>query len=160
MMSSPSLRKISRVLGNHFLENSLLRFSPAYTREMANRQLTPPPATGSNNEPLDLKGNKGPRTTYRFADINKLKVSTADVMKNLSPMADQAPAAEMQHPVAFAYADGILTVSPPAPVKPDAAKPAEMPEENPQMEAMMKQMLGDMRLSVKLVDQEADHGET
>lgn len=51
MMSSPSLRKISRVLGNHFLGNSLLRDSPAYTREMANRQLTPPPATGSNNEP-------------------------------------------------------------------------------------------------------------
>ena len=102
-------------------------------------------------EPLDLKGNKGARTTYHFADINKLKISTADAMKNISPMADQAPAADMQKPVAFAYADGILTVTLPEPVKPDGAKPADMHDENPQMEAMMKQMLGDMTLSVKLV---------
>ena len=107
--------------------------------------------TFEKSEQLDLKGNKGARTTYHFADMNKLKVSTADVMKNLSPMADQAPAADMQKPVAFAYADGILTVTLPQPVKPDAAKPADMPEENPQMEAMMKQMLGDMTLVVKLV---------
>ena len=104
-------------------------------------------------EPLDLKGNKGARTTYRFADINKLKISTGDAIKNISPMADQAPAADMQKPVAFAYTDGTLTVTLPEPEKPaaDAAKPAEVPEENPQMEAMMKQMLGDMTLSVKLV---------
>ena len=75
-------------------------------------------------EPLDVKGNKGARTTYRFADINKLKISTADVIKNISPMADQAPAADMQKPVAFAYADGILTVTIPEPEKPAADAPS------------------------------------
>jgi len=55
--------------------------------------------------------------------------------------------------IVFAYAGGTLTVTLPEPEKPaaDAPKPADAPEENPQMEAMMKQMLGDMTMSVKLV---------
>ena len=74
-------------------------------------------------------------------------------MKNISPMADQAPAKDLQKPVTFGYTDGTLTVTIPEPEKPaaDAPKPADALEENPQMEAMMKQMLGDMTLSVKLV---------
>jgi hypothetical protein len=104
-------------------------------------------------EPLEIKGNKGARTTYHFADINKLKISTGDAMDNMSPPGDQAPAAAKQKPVAFAYTGGTLTVTLPEPEKPaaDAPKPPDAPEENPQMEAMMKQMLGDMTMSVKLV---------
>ncbi len=104
-------------------------------------------------EPLDIKGNKGARTTYRFADINKLKISTGDAMSNMSPMGDQVPVAAKQKPVSFAYSGGTLTVTLPEPGKlaADAPKPPDAPEENPQMEAMMKQMLGDMTLSVKLV---------
>ena len=104
-------------------------------------------------EPLDVKGNKGARTTYHFADINKLKISTGDAIKNMSPMGDQAPAAAKQNPIAFAYAGGTLTVTLPELEKPaaDAPMPADAPEGNPQMEAMMKQMLGDMTMSVKVV---------
>lgn len=104
-------------------------------------------------EPLEIKGNKGARTTYHFADINKLRISTGDAMKSMSPMGDQAPAASKQKPVTFAYAGDTLTVTLPEPEKPaaDAPKPADAPEQNPQMEAMMKQMLGDMTMSVKLV---------
>ncbi|MES2922612.1 MAG: hypothetical protein V4819_13755 [Verrucomicrobiota bacterium] len=104
-------------------------------------------------EPLDVKGNKGARTTYRFADINKLKMSTGDAMSNMSPMGDQAPEGAKQKPITFAYAGGTLTVTLPEPEKPaaDAPKPIDVPEENPQMEAMMKQMLGDMTMSVKVV---------
>ena len=111
--------------------------------------------TFEKSEPLDIKGNKGARTTYRFADINKLKISTSDAMTDLSPMGGQEPAALKQKPIAFAYAGGTLTVTLPEPEKPaaDALKPADVPDadENPQMEAMMKQMLGDMTMSVKVV---------
>ena len=107
--------------------------------------------TFEKSEPLDVKGNKGARTTYRFADINKLKISTGDAMNAMSPPGAQAPAAPKQKPVTFAFADGTLTMTLPEPEKPAAADPAPAPEENPQMEAMMKQMLGDMKMSVKLV---------
>lgn len=109
--------------------------------------------TFEKSEPLDVKGNKGARTTYRFADINKLKISTGDAMKAMSPPGAQAPAAPKQKPVSFAFADGTLTMTLPEPEKPaaDAPRPPDAPEENPQMEAMMKQMLGDMTMSVKLV---------
>ena len=111
--------------------------------------------TFEKSEPLDIKGNKGARTTYRFADINKLKVSSSDAMTDMAPMGAQPPAAPAQKPIAFAYADGTLTVTLPDLEKPaaDAPKPADIPEadENPQMEAMMKQMLGDMTMSVKVV---------
>lgn len=36
-------------------------------------------------EPLNKDGSRGARVTYRFKDINQLKVSTGDGMKNLSP---------------------------------------------------------------------------
>ncbi len=111
--------------------------------------------TFEKSEPLDLNGNKGARTTYRFADINKLKISTGDAMSNMSPPGMPAPEAPKQKPVTFAFADGTLTMTMPEPEKPAAADAAADPaaalDENPQMEEMMKQMLGDMKMSVKLV---------
>ncbi len=107
--------------------------------------------TFEKSEPLDLKGNKGARTTYRFADINKLKISTGDAMNNMSPPGGQAPEVPKQKPVSFAFAAGTLTITLPEPEKPAAPDPAAAPEENPQMEEMMKQMLGDMKMSMKLV---------
>ncbi len=106
--------------------------------------------TFEKSEPLDIKGNKGARTTYRFADINKLKVSTSEGMTSMSPMGDQAPEGARQKPVTFSYAADTLTLTLPAPEKP-AAVPATELDDNPQMEAMMKQMLGDMKMSFKLV---------
>lgn len=104
-------------------------------------------------EPLIAKGSKGARTTYHFADINKLQISPTDTMKNASPMADAAPPAAKSKPVVFAYAGGTLTMT--MPEQPAADPGADLApagaEDNPQAEAMMKQMLGDMKISIKLV---------
>ena len=114
--------------------------------------------TFEKSEPLTKGANKGARTTYKFADINKLKFSPGDSMKDISPGGAQGGAPDQkQDPIGFAFADGTLTILMPKPDQEDVAKGAdtEIPDaEDPQME-MMKQMLGDMKVSVKLV---ADSG--
>jgi hypothetical protein len=109
-------------------------------------------------ETVSKNGGKGARVTYSFKDINQLKVTPGDGMKDMSPMgAAQAAPAEKSEPIAFSYADGKLTVKMPAQDKNDAkdAAGADAPEgpdmDNPQAEAMMKQMMGDMKISLKLV---------
>ncbi len=118
--------------------------------------------TFEKSEPVDANGAKGARVTYKFKDINKLKVSTGDGMKSASPMGDMAdmPGAQKpkkQEPIQFNYADGNLTVKMP---KPDPDKAAEAPAGEdkgapdmggPEAEAMMKQMFADMKMSLKLV---------
>lgn len=115
-----------------------------------------PGVTVEKSIPYESGGNKGATVTYHFTDINKLTISPGDSIKNLSPMAAGAPAATQAKPVAFTYTGGTLTVTMPAP--PTAAATPETPSvpgmpdmENPQMQAMMKQMLADMKMSFKLV---------
>jgi hypothetical protein len=96
--------------------------------------------------------------TYQFQNINQLKISTTGGMQNMSPMGAAAPETKPADPIRFAYADGKLTITMP---KPKAApeKPADAPEapgdmpdmENPEMQAMMKQMLSDMKVGFKVV---------
>lgn len=111
--------------------------------------------TVEKSVPFEAGGNKGARTTYHFTDINKLKFAPGDSMKDLSPAGGQAPDMPKPKPVAFAYAGDTLTITMPEPVKPasDAPQPPAAPDlaDNPQMEAMMKQMLGNMKMSIKLV---------
>ncbi len=108
------------------------------------------------SEPVTVGANKGARATYKFADISKITVSPGDGMKDMSPGGDQAPAGDDEKPVTFKFSDGVLTIIMPEPKKPDGdKKEAPEEEENPQMEAMMKQMLGDMKMSFKIV---ADSG--
>ena len=116
-------------------------------------------------ERIDKNGAKGVKITYRFKDINQLKASMGDGLQGANPMADMAPeAAEKpkEEPMTFAYADGKLTINLPqgdkdqakdaAEEAKDAAGDGDMPDmDNPEAEAMMKQMLGDMRMSMKLV---------
>ena len=113
------------------------------------------------SESVSKEGSKGARVTYRFKDINQLKVSPGDGMKDMSPMgaAPAAAAAKQPESIGFAYADGKLTIKMPSQDKADAAEGAESPAgedagldmDNPQAEAMMKQMMGDMKMSLKLV---------
>lgn len=109
-------------------------------------------------EPVEANGARGARVTYQFKDINQLKVTTDESMKNLSPMGDMgAAAANKTEPIAFSYAAGKLTIRMPEPPKPDAAaapdaENREMPDlDNPEAQGMMKQMLADMKLSLKVV---------
>ena len=111
--------------------------------------------TFEKSEPVEAGGGKGARTTYKFADINKLKIAPGEGMKNISPMGAAAPATAKSEPVAFKFADGTLTIGMPETDKPEADKQpkpdAQDAAQNPQMEAMMKQMLGDMKVSFKVV---------
>lgn len=115
--------------------------------------------TFEKSEAVNANGAKGARVTYKFKDINKLKVSAGDNMKNMSPMGEMpgAPAAKKPEPVVFTYADGKLTIRMPENNKPDApeapaAEGANQPDmDSPEAQAMMKQMFADMKMSLKLV---------
>lgn len=115
------------------------------------------------SEPVNVNGSKGARVTYRFNDINKLRISAGDSMKNMSPMGE-APAAAVKkkvEPITFSYDSGKLVIHMPEPKKPEAdgkpeAEGAGKPDmDNPQAQEMVKQMMGDMKVSLKLV---ADSG--
>ena len=107
--------------------------------------------------PIADGGNRGAATTYRFADINTLRISPGENLKDLSPMAAQAPAMPRPKPVTFTLAGDTLSIIQPEPEKPAAPAPdapaGPVPDlaGNPEMEAMMKQMLGDMKMSFRLI---------
>lgn len=113
--------------------------------------------TYEKTELLTADGAKGARVTYHFADINQLKVTAGDGMKNMSPMGDRAAEkAGKKSPIAFTYAGGKLTIRMPEPPKPDAAespatdKPGMPDMESPEAQQMMTRMMGDMKLSLKV----------
>jgi len=119
--------------------------------------------TFEKSEAIIADGAKGARVTYKFTDINKLKVATSDGMKNASPMSGMpgAPAAKKGEPIRFQYADGKLVVKMPIdktakdPAEGAAAdspaEAAEVPDMNSPEAAAMKQMFADMKMSLKLV---------
>ena len=119
--------------------------------------------TLEKSEAIEKNGNKGGRSTYHFADINKLKISPSDALKDMSPMAAMAPPKKKPtKPIDFKYADGTLTIAMPEPKeKPEGEKPAaDAPDDGgplgkgapgAQEIAMMKQMMGDMKMSLKVV---------
>jgi hypothetical protein len=113
-------------------------------------------------EKIDVDGKKGGRSTYKFADINKLKINAdggADSLKDMSPAGGELDkAAKKAEPVTFAYADGKLSIKLPQPEgdKKPAAEAAPKPEaeaddQNAQQMEMMKTMMADMRFTVKVV---------
>jgi hypothetical protein len=110
-------------------------------------------------EPVTVGTSKGARATYRFVDINKLRISTDDSMKQMSQLGGlpdaEKPKAEKK-PIVFNYNDDVLTIAPNAgktDEKPAATDKSEAAEnlENPEAMAMMKQMFTDMKVSIKLV---------
>ena len=107
------------------------------------------------SEAIKDKGAKGARVTYRFKDINTLKITPSDSLKNMSPMEAAPPAgAKIPVPVKFYYADGQLRITMPAPDQADAPadeKPEAPDMESPEAQAMMKEMLSDMKMSLKVV---------
>lgn len=102
-------------------------------------------------EMIDKDGKKGARIHYKFADINKLKVSPSGAVDDMNQQApDDEEKEEEKETVSFSYADGKLKViTPPADFE-DMQMGDEEGGENPEMEAMMKEMMADMRLTLKL----------
>lgn len=113
--------------------------------------------TFEKSEAISANGAKGARVTYRFKDINTLKIAPGDGMKNMSPMGEaKTDTLKKNATVAFSYTGGKLTIKMPEPPKADPAAPADentnMPDmDKPETAAMVKQMLGDMKMSLKLV---------
>jgi len=114
--------------------------------------------TFEKSEAINADGAKGARVTYRFKDINTLKITPGDSMKNMSPMGEaKADALKNNATITFAYASGDLTITMPEPPKADGpvapiGDHPTMPDmDSPDTQAMVKQMLGDMKLSLKLV---------
>lgn len=110
------------------------------------------------SEAVTAKGFKGARVTYRFQDINTLKISPGDSMKDMSPMdAGKIPAGTASNPITFAYADSKLTIKMHQPSTDEQTKETtpetpDMPDmDTPEAQAMAKQMLGDMKMSLQLV---------
>ena len=105
-------------------------------------------------EPLVRGASKGGRVTYHFTDINKLKITPGEGIKDTLPTAPgQEAAPKKDNHVQFKYADGKLTLVMNDPKKaetPKAPKP-EQPEMSPQEQAMMKQMMGDMTMKFFIV---------
>lgn len=103
-------------------------------------------------------GAKGARVTYEFKDINTVRFAAGDSVKSAFPDAGGAAldAVENAPPLKFSYADGKLVITLPQPEKEAAGEelaeiPATDEEANPEMEAMMKQMLGDMKVALRVV---------
>ena len=110
-------------------------------------------------EPVSVGASKGARATYRFADINKLRVSTEDTMNQMATPEDvpdaATPATDGKKHMGFDYRDGVLTIRPNADMegdKPGAEDKAEAAEGMGAEEmAMMRQMFAGMKISYKLV---------
>ncbi len=120
-------------------------------------------------EAVNVNGSKGARITYRFTDINKLRLTMNDNMEKMAPDAGARAAdpGDTNHPLAFTYADGRLTVKMPEPKMEEGAenRPKPEPASDPAAEEMMKQLLSDMKMSMRLViepgiaDTDASHRE-
>lgn len=114
--------------------------------------------TFEKSEPVNAGGAKGARVTYSFKDINQIRVSAGDGMKNMNPAGEMAAEkAKENPPITFSYTGGKLTIKMPEPGKPEAADKIAPDEagkpdmDSPEAMAMMKQMMGDMKMSLKVV---------
>jgi hypothetical protein len=100
-------------------------------------------------EPVTLGTHQGARITYRFDDINKLRISANGGMSNINMNSEM----EAPDDMVFNYKNGVLSIQPK--LDEDGEKPAdknEAPKEQTAQEmAMMKQMFTDMKVSMKLV---------
>lgn len=106
-------------------------------------------------EPTAKDGGKGAKVTYRFADINKLKISPDEAAKGSIPQmpGQPAPATPKSEPILFNYEGGKLSVKIPQP-KNDEVPAGEAPpvqEIGAEEEKQMKELFAGMRVSVKVV---------
>lgn len=107
-------------------------------------------------EKVESNGSKGAKAVYRFADISKLQVTTHEGAGAMKQPGMPAPPKDPADALQFAVTDGVLTVTMPPMDKtgPDEkAEPAENQDlqDNPEAMEMMKQMFGDMKMSMKII---------
>lgn len=100
-------------------------------------------------ELINEGGKKGGRVHYKFADINKVNINPAG---GLDAVNDEGGEEEVNPDdlLKFKYADGKLSLITPPTNFDDMDMDMGGGEENPEAEAMAKQMMGDMRMTLKL----------
>lgn len=100
-------------------------------------------------EMINEGGKKGGRVHYKFADINKLNINPAG---GLEAMGEEGEAEEVdpKELLKFKYADGKLALITPPTKFDEMNMDMGGGEENAEGEAMAKQMMGDMRMTLKL----------
>ncbi|MBK1830565.1 hypothetical protein JIN77_07495 [Verrucomicrobiaceae bacterium R5-34] len=108
-------------------------------------------------EKINVDGKIGMRATFKFADINKLKYSSAGAldMGDLPGGAAGAAKEAEDAGVTFKLADGKLSIIQKTPEAEGADKAedggaAEVPEMDPQQLAMMQGVMKDMRITMKV----------
>lgn len=101
-------------------------------------------------EMINKDGKKGARIHYKFADINKLSVNPSDVTDDMQQEGAPAEKDKKDESIKFAYADAKLKIIVP-PTDFDDMNMDDAKGGDPQMEAMMKEMMRDMRITMKLV---------
>jgi hypothetical protein len=103
-------------------------------------------------EKINKDGKDGFRATYKFKDINKLKLDSSGAMDSMKPPGLDAEQVKKADPVTFAYNDGKLTIQMPKPPKKDENAPKPDPASiGGEQEEAMKQMFADMKVSIRLV---------
>jgi len=116
-------------------------------------------------EKIDKDGKKGARVTYKFADINKVKINPDQAASGMDKGlgggeagAQIDKAKKKAKPITFRLAAGTLTVNMPRPEEKD--KPAKVAVDKPapegdkpdaQGEQMMKAMFADMKIGIHVV---------
>ncbi len=103
-------------------------------------------------EPYNKDGRKGTIVVYSFKDINDLKYSPDGSSLNMGGGDDGLEAEAAEKPLQFSYKDDTLTLINKDEKKEGPEDPADDDKEEmgDQELAMAKQMLGDMRISLKL----------
>jgi hypothetical protein len=99
-------------------------------------------------EPITNSESKGAKITYAFKDINLVKISPTQNQPNQTNLEESA-----SDPISFKLENDILTVSIPQKTKAsaDSAPKPDMDLNSPEMDNMMKQMMADMKISIKIV---------
>ncbi|MFC7339113.1 hypothetical protein ACFQY0_18110 [Haloferula chungangensis] len=112
--------------------------------------------TLSKVEKIDEGGRKGGRVVYAFKDINKVKYQFGDAVSEMGdemkpPGAEDEKAPE-EVPMTFVYKDNVLKLANPGAGKDAAAGSDEEAGEELDETGleMAKQMMGDMKMSIKL----------
>lgn len=106
-------------------------------------------------EPTANNGGKGAKVTYRFADINQLKISPDEAAKSAIPQMPGQPVPEVKktEPIIFNYQDGKLSIKVPQPKNeeiPAGEQPAAQ-EIGQEEEKSIKELFAGMRVTVKVV---------
>jgi hypothetical protein len=144
------------LLGSHMLDMPPEQLNGMFTQAEEKAKTRPAKlgegVTFDKFEKINDGKTKGWRSTYKYTDINKVLIPSEIEMEVAGQEADPAKVRQL---MGVTYKDGLLTIKPNTPkeaAKAKAKAPAAGDQALPaEAVAQMKQMLGEMKVSIKLV---------